>query len=150
MTDQATALRTLAEQSTPPLGWRSWPLREDRAHAAMVLLGVLLVGVLVSLLSGRVFLGGLAAGVVALSMWRFFLPVVFEIDHRGLNQWLLGRRRHIPWTAVKRHQVCTAGVLLLSQKDEDRMCPLRGLYVPWSEHRQELLDFIEYHAAEAR
>ena len=149
MSDSSDTPQNESRQRAGSLDWCSWPLRDDRVRAATVIFGLLLTAVLVGFLSGRAFLGILAAGAIVLSMWRFFLPVAFEADHRGLSQRLLGRRRYIPWKAVKRHQICTAGVLLLSQRDDDRMAPLRGLYVPCDQNRQQLLDLLENYSVEA-
>ena len=145
MSDHAGTQPEYAEEALPVLSWQSWPLREDRLRAALVLLGVLAAAVLVGWSCGRASLGLLAGGVIAVSMWRFFLPVLFEADHRGLSQWLFGRRRYIPWAVVARHQVCTAGVLLLLQVDDDHLAPLRGLYVLWANHREELLGLVDQH-----
>jgi len=141
--------RTAARKGAASLDWRSWPLREDSLRAAAVIVGILLAAVLVGLLSGRALLGLAAAVAIGISMWRFFLPVVFEADHHGLSQRILGRHRHIPWKAVKRHRVCASGVLLFSQRDDDRMAPLRGIYVPWSQNRRRLLDLLDLHLADA-
>lgn len=145
MSDHADTQSQHAEEDLPTLSWQSWPLREDRLPSALVLLGVSAAAVLVGWSCGRASLGLLAAGAIAVSMWRFFLPVVFEADHRGLSQWLFGRRRHIPWAVVARHQVCAAGVLLLWQVDDDHLAPLRGFYVPWADHREELLGLVNQH-----
>ena len=149
MSDHAGTQPEYAEEALPVLSWQSWPLREDRLRAALVLLGVLAAAVLVGWSCGRASLGLLAAGAIAVSMWRFFLPVCFEADHRGLSQWLFGRRRHIPWAVVSHHQICAAGVLLLSQVD-DHLAPLRGLYVPCADHREELLDLVDRHLGAKR
>jgi hypothetical protein len=145
MSDHAGTQPDYAVEALPVLSWQSWPLREDRLRAALVLLGVSAAAVLVGWSCGRASLGLLAAGAIAVSMWRFFLPVLFEADHRGLSQWLFGRRRYIPWSAVARHQICAAGVLLLLQVDDDHLAPLRGLYVPWADHHEELLGLVDQH-----
>ena len=150
MSDHAGTQPDYAEEALPTLSWQSWPLREDRLPSALVLLGVSAAAVLVGWSCGRASLGLLAAGAIAVSMWRFFLPVVFEADHRGLSQWLFGRRRHIPWAAVARHQICAAGVLLLWQVDDDHLAPLRGFYVPWADHREELLGLVDQHLGAER
>ena len=83
--------------------------------------------------------------VLGLSLWRFFLPVTFELNAEGVEQSLLGWQRRIPWAAIHRYEICKAGVLLFSQADRCPIDVMRGLYLPWEEHRDEVLAHVRYH-----
>ena len=87
----------------------------------------------------------LALVALATALWRFFLPVVFQLSEEGVDQWLFGRRRRIPWQAIRRYEVCSAGVLLLPHEDRPVMAAFRGLYLPWSTHRDEVLVHVHHY-----
>ena len=133
------------QQSPPPLRWRSWPLRDAPVRALLVLGGLLVAGLAVGWFSGRVSLSLLAVAALAASLWRFFLPVVFELGGDGVDQWVFRRQRHIPWQAVRRYEICLAGVLLLPHEDLSAMAPFRGLYLPWTTHHDEVLAQVRHY-----
>ncbi len=101
--------------------------------------------VLVRWSTGRTDLAFLALAALALAMWRFFVPVTFELNAQGIEQSVLRWRRRIPWDAVGRYEVCSAGVLLLPHADRRPMDSLSGLYLAWGGRREEVLAHIRYH-----
>jgi len=110
-----------------------------------VAIGLLAIGVMVGWLTGRVYLAVLAVAALAATAWRLFVPVVFEVSEAGIDRWVFGRRRHIPWEAIHRHEVGPDGILLFS--DDDR-CPLRllrALHVPWGTHADEVLTQLRHY-----
>jgi hypothetical protein len=115
----------------------------------LVMVGLLAAAVAVGWLSGRAYLGLLALAAMAAALWRFFLPVVFELSGKGVSQQFLGRQRQIPWQAIRRYEVCSAGVLLLPDEDHSAMAPFRGLYLPWTTHREEVLAHLRHHVDRA-
>ena len=110
-----------------------------------MVVGLLMAGVGVGWLSGEVYLGLAALAALAVALWRFFLPVVFELSEKGVDQRLLGRQRRIPWEAIGRHEVRSAGVLLLPHDDRSAMAPMRGLYLPWASRRDEVLAHVRHY-----
>jgi hypothetical protein len=128
----------------PSLRWRSWPVCDHAVRAAAVVIGLLAAAVAVGWLSGRAYLGLLALAALAAALWRFFLPVAFELSGKGVDQELLGRRRRFPWHVIRRYEICSAGVLLLPDEDRSAMAPFRGLYLPWATHRDEVLAHVHY------
>jgi len=129
----------------PALAWQSWPLREHPVGALLVLVLLAAVGVGVEFVTSALHLAALAVAAASLAMWRFFLPVAFELNPDGVDQWLFGRHRRIPWVAIRRHEVCPAGVLLLPFSDRSPLDALRGMYVPWGDHREEVLFQVRYY-----
>ena len=137
----------LAESHGPPpaVQWRSWPLGESLPGAVLVAAALLGGGAAVRWVTGQTHLALVAAALLAVALWRFFLPVWYELNAEGVSQWVLGRPRRIPWRNVRRYEVCSSGVLLLPRADA---CPLdvcRGLYLPWGKHRQEVLAHVHYY-----
>jgi hypothetical protein len=129
----------------PVLRWRSWPLREDLLAALILLIILAVIGLGVRWLTGRTELGLLASCVFLVAMWRYFLPVSFELNSDGVNQWVLGRHRRIPWKLIRQYKVCSRGVLLLPHADYRPVDALRGLYLPWGEHRDEVLTYLRHY-----
>lgn len=129
----------------PTLTWRCWPAREHAVGTLIVLAGLAAAGAGVRLLTGQTHLALFAVGVLGLALWRFFLPVAFELNPEGVDQWLLGRHRRVHWTAVRRYEVCSAGVLLLPFADRSAMDAFRGLYLPWGDHREAVLFQVRYY-----
>jgi len=128
----------------PALRWQSWPAREKPLCTVMLAVGLFGVAVGICLLTVLQALPViLAAIVLILSAWRFFLPVVFELNEDGVDQWIFGRPRRVPWQAVRRYMICSAGVLLLPHEDPSPLAALRGLYVPFCTHRDEILARVD-------
>ncbi len=120
-------------------------MRDDTIRTALVIGGLLLAGVAIWLLTGRTYLAVLALAALAAALWRFFLPVVFELGEEGVSQSFLGRQRRIPWRAIGRYEVCAAGVLLLPDEDRSMMAPFRGLYIAFGNRRDEILAHVRHH-----
>lgn len=140
----------LPPEPPPPVRWRSWPLRDDVLRAVLLVIGLLLVAGGLAWLSGAAYLGALAMAALLVALWRFFLPVVFELSGEGVSQRLFGRPRLIPWRAVRRYEVRRAGVLLLPDENRSPLAPLRGLYLPWTTHRDEVLAHVGHYLERPR
>lgn len=127
----------------PPLIWRVWPLEEGGPTAWLLAL-VLGGAVLLAGWQTRSAISALLAGAVAaLSAWRYFVPVHYEVNSHGVFQTVLGRRRRISWRSIDRVEVGRDGVLIAPI---DSFSPaLRGIYLPWGAYRAELLASIDYY-----
>jgi len=136
---------TLRPEPPVPIQWRSWPVREGVVGASLVFLGLVAAWALVRWITGQMHLALLAMAALGLSLWRFFLPVTFELNAQGVEQSLLGRRRCTAWEAIGRYEVCKSGVLLLPHRDRCPIDVFRGLYLPWGSHREEVLAHVRYH-----
>ncbi len=128
-----------------PIRWRSWPLAKSPARSAAILLGVAGVGFTAWIVAASGLLAFLAATALLATLWRFLLPVTFGLSEYGVEQWIYGRRVRIPWRAIRRYQICSAGVLLLPYGERSVMAPFRGLYLPWESHCDEVLAYIRHY-----
>jgi hypothetical protein len=144
-TGSSRRLRSQRPDPPVPIQWRSWPIREGAFRALLVFLGLVAAWVLVRWITGQTHLASLAMAALGLSLWRFFVPVTFELNAKGVDQSLLGRHRQIPWAAIGRYEVCRSGVLLLPQADRCPIDVFRGLYLPWGGRREEVLAHVRYH-----
>lgn len=82
---------------------------------------------------------------LALTLWRTWLPVQYELNISGITQSVLGLERRIAWTAIRTHQVRDDGVLLLPDESATALSPLRGLYLHWGGRRDEVLAQLNYY-----
>ena len=130
----------LGRQPPPtPIRWQSWPLRDSGVRTLLVLLGLLVAAVVVRWTTGRTILALVALLALIAALWRYFLPVEFELSQQGVDQWVFGRRRRISWKAVRRYEEYPAGVLLLPHEDRSAMAAFGGLFLPFKTHRDEIL-----------
>ena len=134
----------------PPLRWRSWPLRQSASRSVLATAGLLLAALVVYGLAGRILLALLALAALVAGCLRFFLPVEFELSEAGISQRMFGRHRLIPWRAIARYEVCSAGVLLLADTDRFPLAPLHGLYVAWLGNRDEVLAVVRRYLDEPK
>jgi len=142
---QATGLSNIDVTLLEPIRWRSWPLVRSPMRSVAVLLGVMAVGVLVWTTVGSWLLGLLAAVGLLVTLWRFLLPITLELSEHGVDQWVYGHRLRIPWRAIRRYQVCSAGVLLVPHGERTIMAPFRSLYLPWEGHCDEVLAYMRHY-----
>lgn len=126
----------------PPVSWRSWPLAAGGGQVWLILSLVLLSFGTIAYGSGSVGLAACGAGLVCLAAWRLFVPVIFELGPMGVCQQILGRSTRIPWGSIERAQVGRQGVFF--SLDGAVLASLRGLYVPWDGHRDEVLGQVAY------
>lgn len=144
-TTRPDAGATFVFDAPPSVRWRVWPLLDQPTRGVWVLAAAAFAGLLANWATGRPQLGVLVSLVLIAAVWRFFLPTSFELDRNGLNHRRLGHRRRISWKAIRGHEHCKAGVLLLPHTDACPMDHLRGIYLPWGENRAEVLAHIEFH-----
>ncbi len=118
----------------------------DGPVRAVLVLGMLLAAwILVRWLTGQAPLAMLALALLMVTLWRFFVPVTFELNAQGVEQSLFRWRRRIPWSAVGSYEVCHGGVLLLPTVQQRPVDVFRGLFLPWDGRREEVLAHVRYH-----
>ena len=133
------------DEPPPLVCWRSWPMNESLTRSGLVLAGLLAAGVVVRGVTGYTHLALLAVAALALSLWWFFLPLVFTLNADGVTESLLGRDRRLPWLAIRRYEVHSKGVLLLPYKDATWVDSFQGFFLPWGDHREEILALLNYY-----
>lgn len=127
----------------PPLRWRNWPIEEGGPSAW--LLSIILLGAtgMVGWETGSTLWALLACGLIGAAAWRYFVPVYYEVNAQGIFQEVLGRRQRIAWRTIGRAEVCRDGVLLAASPGLPGT--MRGLYLPWGQHRTEVLSLVGYY-----
>ena len=122
---------------------RSWPLVEGGPPTWRVGALAVIVATLVGTTTGSVGLTSGAVLLLALAVWRFWVPVEYELGARGILQEVLGRQQRIPWRAIGRFTVCRDGVFLA--RDDGPLEAFRGLYLPWGAHREDVLALVNHY-----
>ena len=129
----------------PPIRWRVWPLWDKPLRGVAVLAALAIVGFVAEWAIGQPYLGLIVAAALTASIWRFFVPVVFELDRGGVSRQCFGRRYRISWNTIGLYEILPDGVLLLPHADA---CPLdvaRGLFLPWGGRREEVSALVEFY-----
>ena len=114
-------------------------MRDDPMRALLVVVGLVAAGLVIRALGAAPYLALLAVAALAVSLWRFFVSIAYELSSDGIDQHFLGRRRRLPWQAIRRYRVCASGLLFLPHASHGVMDVFRGLYLPWSSRREEVL-----------
>ncbi len=136
---------TWAHDPPPLVRWRSWPLRENPLAAAFVLAALIAAGFGVHWVTGGVLLAVFASIALTASMWRYFVPVTYELNTDGIHQWTLGRHRRAPWNEVRHYETCPGGVMLLPHAEACPIDAFRGLYLPWGDRGEEVMNQVRYY-----
>ncbi len=120
----------------------NWPLVQDGWRSVIYFL--LTVGFTSTLfyLSGSPTSAALGCLAISISMWRFWLPVRFQLSPLGVVQICLGRQRFIPWRHIKRHETLRSGVMLFFSTERSPLSLLSTLYIGWREQRTAFLQLI--------
>jgi hypothetical protein len=139
--DSALRIRVVPEEVTLAV----WPLRQQPLGSLVTLSIAAAVSWLVGWSAARPWVGVLAAVVLGVTLWRDWLPVTYELGLSGVSQIVLGRLRRIAWPAIRGYDVLPHGVLLVPDTQLTPLSPLRGLFVPWLDRRDQVLASIEYH-----
>jgi hypothetical protein len=89
--------------------------------------------------------GAIIGTALFITLWRTWLPVTYHLGSSGIVQSVLGWRRRIPWSAVRRYEQRGNGVVLLPSESDSVYASLRGCYLHWGEQRDAVLSQVEYH-----
>lgn len=122
-----------------------WGLRDFGWFGWLNLLLAALVSYGVGWLTGWPLAGGVVFVVLLATLWRFWLPMQFELGSQGISQTVLGRTSRILWTSVRNYQVRSCGILLYSDAVLTPLSPLRALYLPWGRQKEQVLGQVDYY-----
>ncbi len=122
-----------------------WGLRDLGWFGWINLLAAIAVSYGVNWLTGWPPAGWAVLVVLAITLWRFWLPVRYELGPQGISQVALGRATRIPWTAILNYEIRSRGVLLYPDAVLTLLSPLRALYLPWGRQGEQVRAHIEYY-----
>ena len=93
--------------------------------------------------AGQTWITVLAAVALAAALWRMWLPIDFELDARGIQQIVLGRRRFWPWSHFARYEVDPQGVALIRDPRAYPLARAKGLYISAAREHVELVQLVD-------
>ena len=143
----SASVEIVARPLTPiPVAWRSWPIVDSLADFFLLTIGIgATVGVAYRFAGP---LTAIAAAVVLLIVtWRYFVPTMYELSALGVSENCVGRRRRIPWISIDRYVLGRRGAYLSSAGAPLEL--LRGLYLPWGSHREQVVTTLRYYLPRA-
>jgi len=124
------------------LRWRCCPLADEFPRSLVFVATFVGVVVAVRLAFGGFAYALLAAGLLAASLARYFLPTAFRLDDAGVTVRFLGRARRLPWEQVRRVSVQPTGVFLSPSEGLSRVDSFRGMFVRFGGNADEVVRFV--------
>lgn len=122
-----------------------WPLRDRGFGAWFAMVVPLVAGLLVAWRFDQWWAGVIVGVVGYAAIWRNWLPVQVTLSAPGIKERCLGFERRINWTAIRSYEVRRHGLLLLPDERLNRVAALRGLYLHWGSHKEDVLEVVEYY-----
>lgn len=133
-----------APSLTPPeVEVLNWPLVQDGWRSVFYLLLTIACISLLFYLSGSAACALLGCLAILISLWRFWLPVRFQLSPLGIVQTCLGRQRFIAWSNVRRCERLQSGILFFFSTDRSPLALLSTLYISWRDQQNPFLELID-------
>jgi hypothetical protein len=139
--ESSTRIRVAPEEVTID----DWPLRDRPLSSSLALTLAAGASWLAVWATGIPAAGAVMAGIFALTLWRTWLPVRYQLGSGGVVRSLLGWRRRIAWMSIRRHELRSDGVLLFPDGADTPLAPLRALYVHWSAQREAVIAQLDFY-----
>lgn len=80
---------------------------------------------------------------LAVAQWRLWLPIGFELDARGVQQIVMGRRKFWPWAEFARYEVDPQGVALIRDPRDYPLARAKGVYISTARRHMELVYVVD-------
>jgi hypothetical protein len=121
-----------------------WPVRDQPLGASLAL--VLAAGAvwLAVWATGNAVAGTVVGVLLAVTLWRTWLPVRYQIGSGGVEQKVLGFPRRMAWSSIRHYEVRGDGVVLFFDSELSKLSPLRGVYIRWGSQREAVLANLEF------
>ena len=120
----------------------NWPLRDDGLRSWAVLVGMIILTALVWAIWASATFALFTYAMLALALWRLWLPVKWELGLTGVTMVVLGFRRRIPWLSIARFEMRDDGVWLFADREAS---PQRGTFIGYAGERERIKACIEYY-----
>lgn len=120
----------------------NWPLRDEGLKSWVLLVGAIVVCALVWAIWANGPFALFTYAMLALALWRLWVPVKWELGLTGITMVVLGFRRRIPWLAVARFELREDGVWLFADRGAS---PQRGTFIAYGGQHERVRACIEYY-----
>src|SRR5262245_49012800 len=122
-----------------------WPLRDRPLSSSLAVTLAAGASWLAAWTTDDPAAGAVMGVILALTLWRTWLPVRYQLGSGGVVQSVLGWRRRIAWMAIRRHELRWDGVLLFPDGVYTPLGPLRAIYVHWGSNRDAVLAQLDFY-----
>jgi hypothetical protein len=126
--------------------WTYFRLREKPESAWFAMAIALLLLLLVVGTTGRWYLGVLSVGAAVLILWRFLLPVSYELDAQGVRESVGGITRRLMWRQVRRVEQIDTAFVLFPYARNNLLARIGAIYLPCKSREAVVQNMIETHA----
>ena len=147
MPRSSSSQNALIGQSRQPLApedvvvW-NWPLRDEGLKSWAILIAAIAITALVWAIWANAAFALFTYAMLALALWRLWLPVKWELGLTGITMVVLSFRRRIPWLAVARFELRDDGVWLFADREASSQ---RGTFIAYGGQKERVRDCIEYY-----
>jgi len=125
----------------------NWPLVDERPQSWLAVAVVAIMGAVMGWSTGNIYLGLVGGGAMAVSLWRQWVPVTFDLGPLGIVQSVFRRRRYIAWSQISRTATHRNGVLFVTVSAVTPLAALHSLFIRWGPHRESMLAIAEHYVA---
>jgi hypothetical protein len=120
----------------------NWPLRDEGLRSWALLIGAVILTALVWVIWRSAAFALFTYAMLALALWRLWLPVKWELGLTGVTMVVLGFRRRIPWLSIARFEMRDDGVWLFADREASSQ---RGTFIAYAGEREKVTACIEYY-----
>jgi hypothetical protein len=133
----------------PVMQLRQWAPVDEPWHLCWGLMPIsLFLGAVYYAAGAWVVLAAVAA--LAIALWRLWVPMRFELDARGVQQIVLGRRSFRPWSDFVRYEVDPDGVCLIPDGREYPLVRATGVNIVSKRDHVKLVHLVATYLGETQ
>ncbi len=133
----------MSDEAKQIMSWRAHPARERRAHAVGAGVAILALSLATFAMFVHFAWAPLAAGLLVVSLNRFFFPSSFTIDEEGITAQYPLRRLRLRWIDVRRFVHDRNGGYLSTRARPSRLDAYRGMHLLFGEQREAIVQCIQ-------
>lgn len=125
------------------LQWTTHPVRRNRLKAVVVTLFITLVAVITWYATDTFGFGLLALVVLFASIARYYFPTTYRLSDRRIRIKTITQTIYKEWSVYRSYYPDKSGILLSPFLEPSRLENFRGIYLIFSDNREEVIDFIK-------
>lgn len=125
------------------LKWSSHPVKKKALISILLIVLLFVVWLVVYLATSSLFLTGLSVVIMLGSLSSFFMPTHYELDQEKIKIRFFLTKREREWSTFRSFYVDKNGVLLSPFAKPSRLENFRGIYVRFSQNKDQVVDFVK-------
>ncbi len=132
----------MANQTETILSWTAHPARQRPEQASLAIGLIVVFSIAVLLSTGSVAWACFSAGLLVLTLNRFFLPSRYVIDGESITARYPLRSMTMRWSELRRFHVDEYGGYLSNRPERSRLDAYRGIHLLFDEQRERVINEI--------